>query len=74
MTNRLWNYLAEELDTPRSYIELETEKGAIEVEPNYSSYSDELHGFIAFHDGQMISSRDESDNRIWNEIEKCLFN
>ena len=73
MTKRLWNYLAAALDTPHSYIEIETDNGTFEVEPNFNWADSELLGFIVYHNSYMISSMKEPDIWFWEEIENHIF-
>lgn len=73
MTERLWNYLENELDKPTSYLEIETENGTFEVEPNFNWDHSEILGFIVYHNSYMTSSMNEPDIWFWEEIEKHIF-
>ena len=73
MTNRLWNYLKEELDTPHSYVEFKTVMGTFEVEPNFNWDDSELLGFIVYHKGYMTSSMKEPNIWFWGAIDEYLF-
>ena len=73
MTDRLWNYLATELDTPHSYIEIETENGVFEVEPCYSWDDSEIIDFVVYHGSYATNCREEPDIWFWEEIEEHIF-
>lgn len=73
MTDRLWNYLETELDTPTSYIEIKTEQGEFTVEPIYNWNHSEIIDFVVFHGSYHTTVRDEPNIWFWEEIEKALL-
>lgn len=73
MTDRLWDYLETELNTPNSYIEIETANGVFEVEPIYNWNYSEIIDFVVFHGSYHTTVRDEPDIWFWEEIENFLF-
>ena len=71
MTDRLWEYLENELNTTNNaYIEIETDNDRFIVEPIYNCDNSEIIDFAVYHGSYATSVREEPNIWFWEEIEK----